>query len=145
MPLCVQSASTEYFKKARRFLAEVGRDAAVTHAVINPDDVVQDNLLTACHNTDELLRSLLDVRAGADAALTAVAAAVRGDALPSAALRGCHGGGGDGSDGAAGDSDSVGRAGPMEADVKEEEHAGPKTEAAVPAQAATGAGHQRHS
>lgn len=50
------------------------------HAVVNPDDVVQDNLLTACHNTDELRRCLLDVRAGADTALAAVAAAVRGDA-----------------------------------------------------------------
>jgi putative aminopeptidase FrvX len=81
----LQSASTEYFKKARRFLNDAQRESSVIHAVVNPDDVVQDNLLTACHNTDELMGSLLDVRAGADAALTAVAAAVRGDAAPDTA------------------------------------------------------------
>lgn len=75
----MQSASTEYFRKARGFLMEHGRLGLVSQFVVNPDDTAYSNLTSTCTNKDALDLHL--VCTTADAAMTAVAAAVRGEVL----------------------------------------------------------------
>lgn len=81
----VQSASTEYFRKARTFLMDHGRLEAVPQIIVNPEDTAFSNLTSTCTNTQAL--NLTQLQTTADLALEALAAAVTGDATKLAELR----------------------------------------------------------
>jgi hypothetical protein len=73
----LQSASTEYFRKARCFLMDHGRLEQVPQFVINPEDTAFSNLTSTCTNTMAL--NLWPVYLSADIAMHAIAAAVAQD------------------------------------------------------------------
>ena len=81
----MQSASTEYFRKARGFLMDHGRLSDVPQLVVNPDDTAFTNLTSTCTNTQAL--NLHPVYLSADDAMQAVAAAASGDAVRVGTLR----------------------------------------------------------
>lgn len=66
-----QSASVEYFKKARHILGSNGRLAAVRQVVINPSEEPLFNLISACCNASEL--QVTAVRGSSDDVLTQLA------------------------------------------------------------------------
>jgi hypothetical protein len=76
--ICIlQSASTEYFRKARCFLMDHGRLEQVPQFVINPEDTAFTNLTSTCTNTMAL--NLWPVYLSADIAMHGIAAAVAQD------------------------------------------------------------------
>ena len=81
----VQSASTEYFRKARSFLMDHNRLEAVPQFVVNPDDTAFTNLTSTCTNTQAL--NLHPVLVNADEAMDGLAAAVARDEPRLAAVR----------------------------------------------------------
>ena len=73
----VQSASTEYFRKARCFLMDHERLERVPQFVVNPEDTAYTNLTSTCTNTAAL--NLCPVYLDADTAMQGIAAAAMAD------------------------------------------------------------------
>ena len=77
---CLQSASVEYFRTARRYLMDLNRLDKVQQAIINPCESASFNLLTAVGNATAL--RVMKVLMPADDAMDAVSNAVSAESNP---------------------------------------------------------------